>query len=639
MKKWFISKEAKKITTIILILCIVLVVQILGFLEFNKKLYDMSLEHSAQQVDELSTYIENNLYLELEHHIHILEVIESQLEKEDSLFSAGMAEQLKQVYSISDFQLMGVADLDGHGIDSSGNNYDISYDHIQEYIMDGEMYISNVLKDEDETLIFLAIPLRIKGEISGILWGKHALTELVADIDFTDDVYKYFQIVDDQGRYLLPSKNKFALAALSNHPNQTIWDELKQYEYPTGTSLQEVRTQVQHGKTGNFYCIGDDRGRHVNYRPLNINNWYLFSVQIDDGLHNYVHHTRHLAVKLFILLAIGLLAIFCAIYNLIYSMYKRLAQQNREVQAINAMFQSTLQQTKNIPFAIDHTLKQVVLYGYPSSDIVQHCSFTDMKPSNMLKKGLVDPSSLKEYQRLYQSLIIGKQKCDPAILYAHVGEKKDWIRVSITNDTLEGTEQMIGVLENYGEQKEKDLQIENHLDSLEKIEKKSQIDFLTKLYNRETFIKKVQFALSEASRRHQTCALLILDLDHFKEVNDCMGHGMGDVVLQQTATTLQNFFRKDDIVGRLGGDEFVVFAQNIKELPAFEQRIKKLNHLLCKSYRKDGKRIQVSASIGIMLTNESHLSFSSLYQKADQALYQVKESTRNGYRIYSQKKS
>ena len=638
LKKWFASREAKKVTVIILILCAVLIAQIIGFLHFNKKLYDMSLSHSAEQVEQLSVYIEKNLYLELDRQIHILEVIESQLEKEDALFSPSMAAQLRQVHAVSNFRLMGVADLDGRGIDFNGHPYNISYVHIREHIENGETYISNILKSKDETLIFIAVPLRINGEISGILWGKHALAELVDDIDFTADTYKYFQIIDDQGRYLLPSKNKFALSNQPSSSRQTIWNELKNYEYPTGTTVQEIRDNVQSGSSGNFYFVSNGQGRYVGYRPLKINNWYLFSVQVDDGLHDYVRYTRRLSINFFIILTIGLLVIFGAIYNLIYTMYKRLAKQNREVQALNAMFQITLQQTKSIPFAIDHSLKQVVLYGYPAKDVVQCVSFADMLPENMIKKGLLDANSLAQYETLYRKLIIEKKKCDPVILHSQMGEKQEWIRISITSDSPEYTDQMIGVLEDYNEQKEKDLQIENHLDHLEKIEKKSQTDYLTSLYNREAFINKVQDALGICASNHSTCALLILDLDHFKEVNDCMGHGMGDTVLQQTSTILRTFFRDEDIVGRLGGDEFVIFAQNIRNIQSFGRRIDELNHLLQKSYCKGGTCVQVSASIGIMMTDENHMSFNALYEKADQALYQVKTHNRNGYCIYSEKK-
>lgn len=638
MKKWFASRESKKITGIIFILCVTLTVQILGFSHFNERLYGMSLEHSMEQVEELSIFVEKNLQLEMDRYIHILEVIESQLDKTLPLSPHTITEHLQQAHAISGFKMMGISDLNGNGIASTGEKYNIFYEHIQEHIENDEVYISNVLKDKTEMLIFIAVPLKIDNQICGILWGKYALADIVANLDFSDTSYKYFQIIDDKGNYLLPSDNKFVLNKVSNDSPSTIWSELDTYHYSDGMSPERLYEAIQNRESGNFYLQSDGQGRYINYRPLNINNWYLFSIQAEDGLHAYVHHTREIAAHLFTLLAIGLLTIFGIIYNLIYSMYKRLVKQNSEVQAINAMFRTTLQQTRSIPFAIDKKLKQLIFYGYPTKDVIQRCSFSDINPDNMLKKGLLDPGSLGEYTKLYQSVIVRQEKCEPVVIYSRIGAAKEWIRVRIM-DADDDTEQMIGVLEDYGEQKEKEIQIENHLDDIKKIEEKSRIDFLTKLYNRETFLEKVQTALVENHANHQTGALLILDLDHFKEVNDCMGHGMGDVVLQKTANTLHNFFRRDDIVGRLGGDEFVVFAHNIRDTAAFEQRIKELNHLLCKVYHKGKQSVEVSASIGIVLTGADLSTFQMLYEKADKALYQVKQANRNGYQIYSDEMS
>lgn len=635
MKNWFKSKEARKITVIILILCTVLIAQIIGFWRFNKKLYIMSLEHSMEQADELSVYVEKNLQLEIDRRVHVLQVIESQLQKEDELLSDSMIALLKDLYPTSGFKLMGISDLNGIGVDSSGSRYIISYSHIEDHIKNNEIYISNVLKNENETLIFIAIPLKVKNEIRGILWGKYPLTEAVCSIELTNDSYKYFQIIDDQGSYLLSSKNKFALSNALQNPVHNIWDELSKYEFDDGVSAQKIYESVQRKESDAFYFSDQEQGYYVSYRPLDINNWYLFSVQVDEGLHEYVGHTRRIATHFFVLLTVGLLTIFSVIYNLTYTMYKRIAKQNQEIQTINVMFRVTLEQTKNIPFTIDHEQKQVVLYGYPTKDVTQYCSFEVMQPENMIKRGLVDPNSIDAYRKLYQSMIVENKKCDPVVIYSQLGKEKKWLRVSITSNAQDNPDQLIGVLEDYTEHKEKELQIETHLDDIKKIEKKSQTDFLTHLYTREAFLEKLQSALDENTEHPQTNALLILDLDHFKEINDCMGHAMGDMVLQQAANTLQNYFRQGDLVGRLGGDEFVIFARNIQNLQAFEQRIKDLNNLLYRVYRKNGKSVPTSASIGIAYTTGEHETFENLYEKADQALYKVKKTGRNGYQIYS----
>lgn len=635
MKKWFTSKEAKRITIIIMILCIVLVAQVFGFLYFNKKLYSMSLEHSMQQVDELSMYVEKNLYLDLKRQIHILKMIETQIEMENDLKPEKVIEQIQQIHKVSDFRMMGISDLSGRGVNSAGEPYNISYENIAKHMENDEVHISNVLKNNNETMIFIAVPLKIRGEVRGIIWGKHALNTMVDEINFADGQYKYFQIVDDKGRYLRSSKSRFMLNENPEFMKKTVWEEMQHYSYPNGETVEEIRARVQRGEKGNFYFESEGEGRYVSYRPLKINNWYLFSVQVDDGLRDYVYHTRQISINLFVGLAVGLIVVFGAIYNLTYSMYKRISKQNGEIQAMNVMLHTTLQQTKTIPFSIDYIHKEVTFYGYPSKDMTQCRSFDEMRPMRMVERGLLDVGSLQKYEQFYKACIANKSICDPVIIYAKIMDKREWFRVSVTAVGQSPTDQTIGVLENYGEQREKDLKIMDHLHSIETIEKRSQIDFLTRVYNREAFISKIQQALLQNQDTTHTSALLILDLDHFKDVNDCMGHAMGDLVLQETAAVLSSFFRRDDVVGRLGGDEFVVFASRIQDIDAFRRRLGELNQLLYKTYSKDGKDITISASIGVMLTDPQHMTFTSLYERADKALYQVKEGSRNGYRIWT----
>ncbi len=161
---------------------------------------------------------------------------------------------------------------------------------------------------------------------------------------------------------------------------------------------------------------------------------------------------------------------------------------------------------------------------------------------------------------------------------------------------------------------------------------------MTKLYNREAFIRRMNAMTGSVDQKTQYGALLIIDIDYFKKINDNMGHKTGDMLLKEVADTLYCFFRSEDIVGRLGGDEFVVFVKNIQEISLFEKRISDLNGLLNKCYHKDGKYIEISASIGIALTDEDGRTFDILYERADQALYKVKESGRNGYRIAEKSK-
>lgn len=331
MRKWFASKEGKKITGIIFILCTVLIVQMIVFFNFNQKLYDMSLENSMNQVEELSVFVEQNFELEVERYIHILQVIESKLEDAETMGVHGVIDTLSKTYDVSQFKMLGVSDLDGNGMDATGNPYDISYVGMREQIQHNEVYISDVLKDHQETSILIAIPLKINHEIRGIVWGRYMLVDLLENMEFTNNSHKYFQIIDDKGNYILSSNDNLALRLKHQTEDETIWDELEEYRYTDGMSAQKIHEMVQQRESGFFYFEGDGQGRYVNFRPLKINNWYLFSVQVADELHTYVNRTRQTAVHLFTIFAIGMFTVFGAIYHLTYTMYKRNIKQTRHL--------------------------------------------------------------------------------------------------------------------------------------------------------------------------------------------------------------------------------------------------------------------------------------------------------------------
>lgn len=96
--------------------------------------------------------------------------MELQLETEDDILSQQFMKFLQESKELSHFKMVGISDLDGNGFNSTGNKYTITYDHIREYIENNQVYISNVLKNENEVLIFIAVPLKVKDEINGILW-------------------------------------------------------------------------------------------------------------------------------------------------------------------------------------------------------------------------------------------------------------------------------------------------------------------------------------------------------------------------------------------------------------------------------------------------------------------------------------
>jgi len=162
------------------------------------------------------------------------------------------------------------------------------------------------------------------------------------------------------------------------------------------------------------------------------------------------------------------------------------------------------------------------------------------------------------------------------------------------------------------------------------LRERSEIDPLTKVLNRAAFIERVESAIAEKPEsRH---AFIIIDIDHFKKVNDLFGHVVGDKALFEIVQDLKSALRQDDLLGRLGGDEFVIFLRN---MPPCDTVVEKRAEQICTlmRHRIEGK-IEISGSLGIALYPRDGSVFSDLYDCADAALYQTKGHGRGGFSFY-----
>ncbi|WP_066646908.1 diguanylate cyclase [Christensenella timonensis] len=157
----------------------------------------------------------------------------------------------------------------------------------------------------------------------------------------------------------------------------------------------------------------------------------------------------------------------------------------------------------------------------------------------------------------------------------------------------------------------------------------AQNDSLTNIYNAASCREKVDGYLRQA-KEGRAGALLILDIDHFKSINDRYGHYVGDQVLIKTAEVLKKVFRVDDVVGRLGGDEFCIFMKGAHETRQVRKKYEEVRSELRKRIELQGGELTVS--VGAAFTEKGQ-DFTEVYKKADAALYVVKERSRDGIEI------
>lgn len=159
-------------------------------------------------------------------------------------------------------------------------------------------------------------------------------------------------------------------------------------------------------------------------------------------------------------------------------------------------------------------------------------------------------------------------------------------------------------------------------------------DALTGLANRAAFQNRLEQALGLATRSTGQFAVLCLDLDRFKLINDLHGHASGDMLLQQVAERLRKTIRTEDLVARLGGDEFAILQLDIRQPEAATQLATRMVHSLIEPFEIDGKPLSVGTSIGVALCPAHGHSADLLMKNADAALYRAKESGRSMYRLF-----
>jgi diguanylate cyclase (GGDEF)-like protein/PAS domain S-box-containing protein len=171
--------------------------------------------------------------------------------------------------------------------------------------------------------------------------------------------------------------------------------------------------------------------------------------------------------------------------------------------------------------------------------------------------------------------------------------------------------------------------------SEERIRYLAHYDDLTGLPNRTMFSQALSQALAKANQHSQQVALLFMDLDRFKNINDTLGHESGDRMLQEVATRVRDSVREADTVARLGGDEFVVIIENFTDHSALVKVAKKLIDRLSLPMSIEGRDFHQTVSIGISTYPADGNDAQTLIKNADMAMYRAKENGRQSYRFYS----
>ncbi len=202
-----------------------------------------------------------------------------------------------------------------------------------------------------------------------------------------------------------------------------------------------------------------------------------------------------------------------------------------------------------------------------------------------------------------------------------------WLSISVIKDEKGEVKNYVAIFSDISERKH----------AQEKIEYLAQHDPLTGLPNRLLLHDRFDHAVTIADREKTGMAMLFLDLDNFKQINDSLGHEAGDKLLIHIAERLKECIREIDTVCRQGGDEFIILLHEIDDINAISRIAQKILDVIAQPYELEANVVSTSFSIGISLFPNDGKSFAMLQKKADTAMYHAKESGRNAYRFFTEK--
>jgi diguanylate cyclase (GGDEF)-like protein/PAS domain S-box-containing protein len=282
-------------------------------------------------------------------------------------------------------------------------------------------------------------------------------------------------------------------------------------------------------------------------------------------------------------------------------------------ESIEVCFCSSLPSSKENSFILPVCEK---IYGYSEEEF-------EKNPSLWLE--VIHPEDLKTIHEINQQLVEGKSI------------QREYRIIDVQGDVKWVLSSIIPVINHFGETIRYDgviIDISHHRELEEKLRFMAYHDTLTKLPNRRKFFKMLGASIQEAKETNKKLAVLFIDLDHFKLINDTLGHRIGDELLQIIAKRIINCLGKNDIVSRQSGDEFTVLLEGFRNLTELEGFAKKLHHIITKPVNLMNNDYTLTASIGISVFPEHSEFPEDLLKDAEHAMYLAKSNGKNAFQFY-----
>ena len=578
--------------------------------------------------DSTKFYLETNarsqaaaFHAKLQSQVEILQLAGQVWETVDLTNYNAIAERLRKSGKTGTYTRVAVAGADGRMVDTNGVFMgDFSEAGYFKRVMSGETVISDVVHYSKEAgeYLYVAIPIMQKGKAAGVMYGQFplaVLSDLIEVIGF-----------QEASRSLLLSSDGTIIARSSG--TELITDRIANF-YDIGTrwglkgktTLTDIKVDVMSGRTITIPYQTGSRDRLAILTPVGLNNWYYAIVISQDVIHR---QSKTLSLHMLVVM----LAIIFAFALLLLTIL-HLLRQNALVEQTNDRFRMVTTQTQAIVFDYDFQKRFLVLNGnikLISKDAKDTYTGDEIEQvlGNLLHES--DRSVVDDCKALRQNTATSflremRLLCSDGNYYWH----------RLTGAVVRAEDghplRLVGNFVN----------VEDEVTKQQQLKQRAEIDPLSGLLNKGAFTSYVENLLAE-STDESLYAFYIIDLDNFKQVNDTLGHIVGDHVITDVSQKLCTVFSENDFIGRIGGDEFAAFLKlsgSGKQMgrKIIEAKASAACAMINEIYSNGSHEVNITASIGVAIYPKDGKKFEDLYKNADSVLYKSKNGGKNQYNI------
>ena len=427
----------------------------------------------------------------------------------------------------------------------------------------------------------------------------------------------YFYLIANDGNIILCNKDKN-----KNLFNIDFYDYVRKNSGFENPQTSKLKVDIIKNQSGNLTLDGIEGKKLFVYAPLKINGWYIISVLPYSYIKNQQSQISILVYILLIAIAVTIFVFLLILYFLI--------KRSIAIKKDNERLTIASNQAQSLIFEYD-AIKQKVDFSGDTHFILG----TDKKSFdiNFIRAEYftrVHSEDENILDHLRKSLKDRKGTFSAEFRYKSFDNSFIWVKMtgSVIHDENGVFRQFIGSITNVNSQMLHEQELRNIADR----------DRLSYLMNKAAFERDARnYLINEGAERKS--ALIIIDLDNFKDVNDNLGHMTGDLAIKDAAKKISLVFSDRDLLGRFGGDEFCVLMRFNEALSRdgilriVNAKATDLVRSLHEEYINGDHKVNVSASIGIALYPENGESYEELFKNADRILYDVKQHGKDGFRL------